>query len=86
MGMWTTENQDTMKIVLRAFGDASHKNYGSHSFEAGYLESMVVEMLPLIPKRLQKALIDDMVRATQKQEAEILAKMQKAPSVDRVTV
>lgn len=77
MGMWTTENQDTMKIVLRAFGDASHKNYGSHSFEAGYLESMVVEMLPHLPKRMQKVFIEDMVRATKKQEAEVVAKMNK---------
>lgn len=77
MGLFTSENQDTMKIVLRAFGDASHKNYGSHSFEAGYLESMVVEMLPFLPKRMQKVFIEDMVRATQKQEKQYIEKMQK---------
>jgi hypothetical protein len=77
MGMWTTENQDTMKIVLRAFGDASHKNYGSHSFEAGYLESVIVDMLPHLPKRLQKIFIDDMVRAAHKQESEVIAKIRK---------
>lgn len=86
MGMWTTENQDTMKIVLRAFGEASHKNYGSHSFEAGYLESMVVEMLPFLPKRLQKTFIEDMVRATKKQEAEVIKKMQENRTLDRVAV
>ena len=75
MGLWTTENQDTMKIVLKAFGEAVHKNYGSHSFEAGYLESVVVEMLPHLPKRVQKVFINDMIRATQKQEKEILDKM-----------
>ena len=77
MGLFTSQNQDTMKIVLRAFGDASHKNYGSHSFEAGYLESMVVEMLPFLPKRMQKVFIDDMVRATQKQERQVIDKMNK---------
>ena len=77
MGLFTTENQDTMKIVLRAFGEASHRNYGSHSFEAGYLESLVVQMLPLLPKRMQKVFIDDMVRATQKQEKEAIAKMKE---------
>ena len=75
MGLFTSENQDTMKIVLKAFGEAVHKNYGSHSFEAGYLESMVVEMLPHLPKRVQKVFINDMIRATQKQEKEILDKM-----------
>ena len=80
MGLWTTENQDTMRDVLKAFGEAVHQNYGSHSFEAGYLESMVVEMLPFMPKRMQKRFIDDMVKATQKQEAEVIAKMQKDPA------
>ena len=75
MGLFTSENQDTMKIVLRAFGEATHKNYGSHSFEAGYLESMVVEMLPFLPKRMQKVFIEDMVRATKKQEQQVIDKM-----------
>ena len=75
MGLFTSENQDTMKIVLKAFGEAVHKNYGSHSFEAGYLESVVVEMLPHLPKRVQKVFINDMIHATQKQEKEILDKM-----------
>ena len=78
MGLFTSENQDTMKIVLRAFGEASHKNYGSHSFEAGYLESMVVEMLPFLPKRMQKVFIEDMVRATKKQEQQVIDKMTQA--------
>jgi len=81
MGMWTTENQDTMKIVLRAFSDAAGRNYPSfpgcsnHAFEAGYLQSMVVQMLPHLPKRMQKVFIDDMVRATQKQEQQIVEKI-----------
>ena len=78
MGLFTSENQDTMKIVLKAFGEASHKNYGSHSFEAGYLESMVVEMLPFLPKRMQKVFIEDMVRATKKQEQQVIDKMTQA--------
>jgi hypothetical protein len=78
MGMWTTDNQDTLKIVLKAFGEASRKNYdGSYAFEAGYLESVIVSMLPLMPKRAQKIVIDDMVRATQKQEKEVIEKMSK---------
>ena len=76
MGMWTTDNQDTLKIVLKAFGEAARKNYdGSYAFEAGYLESVIVSMLPLMPKRAQKIVIDDMVRATQKQEKEAIEKV-----------
>ncbi len=77
MGMFTTENQDTMKIVLKAFTDASLKNYDSHSYAAGYLESTVIEMLRYTPKRYQKGLINDFIRATQRQEEQVIAKMNK---------
>jgi len=77
MGMWTTENQDTMKIVLKAFIDASLKNYDSHSYAAGYLESTVIEMLRYTPKRYQKGLINDFIRATQRQEEQVIKKMNK---------
>lgn len=78
MGMWTTENQDTLKIVLKAFGEASRKNYdGSYAFEAGYLESVIISMLPMMPKKAQKIVIEDMVRATKKQEQQVAEKMNK---------
>ena len=77
MGMWTTENQDTLNIVLRAFSEAAHKNYGGHAFEAGYLQSVIIGILPQLPKRQQKVLIEDMVRAAKKQEAEVINKMNK---------
>ena len=81
MGMWTTENQDTLQVVLRAFSEAANKNYGSHAFEAGYLQSVVVSMMPHLPKRVQKVFIDDMVRATQRQEKEVIAKLTKKETV-----
>lgn len=90
MGMFTSENQDTMKIVLRAFSEAAGKNYpgiyghNSHAFEAGYLQSMVVEMLPHLPKRMQKIFIDDMVRATKKQEKQLIEKMNETQTLERV--
>ena len=77
MGLFTTENQDTMKIVLKAFNDASLNNYGNHSYAAGYLESTVVEMLRYTPKRYQKGLINDFIRATQRQEEQALKKQRE---------
>jgi hypothetical protein len=74
MGLWTTENQDTMKIVLKAFSDASFKNYDNYSYAAGYLETTVIEMLRYTPKRYQKGLINDFIRATQRQEEQALKK------------
>ncbi len=86
MGMWTTENQDTLNDVLKCFSNAAKQNYGTHAFEAGYLQSVIISILPMMPKRQQKILIDDMVRATQKQEQQVIEKMRKDPSVDRVSV
>lgn len=87
MGLFTTENQDTMKIVLRAFSDAAGRNYPSfpgcsnHAYEAGYLQSMVVEMLPHLPKRMQKIFIEDMVRATKKQEQQAIERIKNDQQV-----
>ena len=77
MGMWTTENQDTLSVVLRQFSEAARKNYDGHAFEAGYLQSVIISLVPLLPKRQQKVLIDDMVRAAQKQEQEVVKKIMK---------
>jgi hypothetical protein len=73
--MWTTDKQDTMSLVLKAFSDASRRNYDSHSFEAGYLQSVIISILPDLPKRKQTILINDMIRAAQKQEKEVLDKI-----------
>ena len=77
MGMWTTDNQDTLSLVLRSFSEAARENYGSHSFESGYLQSVIVSIVPLLPKRAQKILIDDMVRAAKKQEQEVINKIKE---------
>lgn len=73
-----TENQATMQDLLKAFSKAALKNYGSFAYEAGYLESLVVSMLPLVPKKEQKVIIESLIRTTQKVEQDVIAKMQKA--------
>jgi hypothetical protein len=78
MGMWTTDNQDMMEIVLKAFNDAAYQRYNNHSYSAGYLESMIVDMLPHLPKRYQKALIQRMVEVTQRLEREAIEKMKES--------
>lgn len=77
MGLWTTENQDVMKDVLRGFADAAYANYGNHSYAAGYLESVVVDMLSHCPKRYQKQLIQSLRAATAEQGAQALARVQR---------
>lgn len=77
MGMWTTANQDEFDAVLKDFDCAVRENYGDENcfpFQAGYLRSLCVEMLASMPKRKQKQLIADMIRAAQRQRAEKLAR------------
>lgn len=65
--MWTTNNQNEFADALIAFSKAARENYGSHAFEAGYLQSLAVSMLAKMPKREQKALIGDIERSTARQ-------------------
>ena len=78
MGMWTTDNQDTMEIVLKGFNDAAYQRYNNHSYSAGYLESMIVDMLPHLPKRYQKELIQRMVGVTQRLGKEVIEQMKES--------
>ena len=84
--MFNETNFDTMRIVIKAFNEASHKNYGSYAYAAGYFESKMLQMFVLLPKKAQKMFIEDLVRATQQQEQEVIAKMNKRPTVDKVSV
>ncbi len=84
--MFDTQNQDTFRIVLKAFSEAANKNYNGHAFEAGYLQSLAVQMMGMMPKKYQRHFIDDMVRATQKQEQEVIKKMNENRVFDKVSV
>lgn len=81
--MFRTENQDTYALVLKAFSEAAHKNYNGHAFEAGYLQSLCVQLFGMVPKKYQKNLIDDMVRAAKKQEQQVVEKMNENQTFER---
>ncbi len=68
--MFHTDNQVAFKQSLRKFTEAAYKNYGSHAYATGYLESMAVQMLSMMSKREQKAFIDNMTVAAKKQEVD----------------
>jgi hypothetical protein len=84
--MFNETNFDTMRLVMKAFASASRENYQSHSYAAGYYESTILRMFTLLPKRAQKIFIEDMVRATQQQEKEVIARLNENRTVDRVSV
>lgn len=77
------ENLDNFKIIVKAFSDAAFRNYNNnHSFQAGYLQSLSFQMFEHLPRKYQEMFLDDMVRATQKQEKQLVEKILKGePSV-----
>lgn len=74
MGMWTTANQDTFDLVLTRWMEAAKKNY-DYAYTTGYLQSMCVEMIALLPKRKQKEFINGVITAAQSQEQRLIKKM-----------
>jgi len=72
MGMWTTENQDSLELALKEFGSACDLRFGTYynmgrSYEAGYLNSTLVHYCKFLPKRIQRQLIKDMAEAAKRQ-------------------
>jgi len=84
--MFNAENYDTMQLVLKAFSEAAQQNHKSHAYAAGYYESTVLRMFAFLPKKVQREFINEFVKAAQKQEQEVIAKMNKDPVLDRVSV
>jgi len=82
MGMWTTENQNTLEEVLECFSQAVEQRFaedgGGEYFEIGYLKNTLLHYMKFMPKRVQKVLISEMVEATQKQEAIVIEQRQQA--------
>ena len=83
--MFDANNHETFRLVLRAFSEAARKNYGDHAYEAGYLQSLAVDLLDMMPKKYQRGFIDSVVRATRKQEQEVIKKMNENQVFDRVS-
>lgn len=83
MGLWTTANQDEFDLVLKQFVDAAQKNY-DYAYTTGYLQSMCVEMIALLPKRKQKEFINGMITAAQNQEQRLIKKMNENQVFERV--
>jgi flagellar biosynthesis chaperone FliJ len=68
--MFHTDAQVEFKQTLRKFTDAAYKNYDSHAYAAGYLESMAVQMLAVMSKREQQGFIKAMHSAVQQQQTQ----------------
>ncbi len=50
--------------ALKAFSSASYHKHGSHSYSAGYLESVLVQALLMMSNRARQMILDDLACAT----------------------
>jgi gas vesicle protein len=67
--MFHTDTQVAFKQALNKFTDTAYKNYDSHSYAAGYLSSLAVQMLAQMSKREQQGFVRAMQDAVQRQQA-----------------
>lgn len=66
----TQANREQFAQVAKEFTDASRKNYGGHSYTAGYLEALAHQMLAYMSHKDQAMFIDWMKSAAEKQQLE----------------
>ena len=72
----TITKQDELEAALNVFAKATQEHYGSHSYLAGFLQSMLVSALSSMPKRKQQEIIDSVVKATVRTlEARVMEKV-----------
>lgn len=82
--MLRNEAQETFDLVLKDFTEAARENYGDHAFAAGYLRSLNVQLLGMVPKKYQQSFINSMIHAAQKQKSEVIKKMNENRVFERV--
>lgn len=71
--MLRNEAQETFDLVLKDFTEAAQQNY-DYAFVAGYLRSLNVQLIGMVPKKYQQSFINSMIHAAQKQKKELLEK------------
>ena len=63
-------NAATRKVMLE-FSDAAYAKYGSHSYTAGYLESVLVGVIANMSKRDREMILNDLARTAEKLQKEV---------------
>lgn len=77
-----SENEETFELVMKAFIEASQENY-DYAYTAGYLGSFARDIFSVLPKSKQRVYIAALVRATAKQEAEVIQKRNENRTFER---
>lgn len=72
--MFTTAAQTEMQTMLKIFSKDNRELYGDHAYSAGFYESMIVQMLHYLPKRVQKDFVEDVRRAAVRTKTQLMEK------------
>ena len=64
--MFNSNAQQEFKVLLKAFNAAKLAEYQNYAYSAGYMESLVVDMLGSLGKKEQKFFIAEMQKAVDK--------------------
>jgi hypothetical protein len=64
--MFNSNAQQEFKVLLKAFNAAKYAEYQGYAYSAGYMESLVVDMLGSLGKKEQKFFIAEMQKAVDK--------------------
>ena len=67
--MFKTDNQKRFSQVLKEFSDVTIQRFDSHAYTAAYYESLMTEMLKSLQPISQETLINDMIRAVDRQRS-----------------
>ena len=65
------ERTEASRKVLKEFGDASYANYGSYSYAAGWLESVLVSAMNGMSKKDREYILNGLREQTEKMQKEV---------------
>lgn len=65
------ERTEASRKVLKEFGDASYANYGSYSYAAGWLESVLVGAMNGMSKKDREYILNGLREQTEKMQKEV---------------
>jgi hypothetical protein len=68
---------DATRATVKSFTDAAYKNYGSHSYASGWLESTVCQLIMELPKKRREEMRQQFAEQAKKHEHQALLNTMK---------
>ena len=65
------ERTEASRKVVKEFNDAAFANYGSYSYSAGYLESLLVQTMLGLSNKERESILKELTEQTNKLQKEV---------------